>query len=485
MSTILGSLANATKALNAHSYGITTAGANLANVNNPEYSRQRVELGERGTIMTVYGPEGLGVEVVGFSQMRDQVLDRQILRESSINASLEAQQAALSKAEASIGQEINRTDDSAFIDGATSNASGSGGLAESINSFFNAFHSLSANPASAAEKESLVQKADILAEKLNVTAERLGDLKEDLTLQARTDLAEANRLIDEIARLNTEVARAEAHHAGQALTLRDTRQARLEDLSKLMQVKVENIEDSGGQIRVYIPTVNGANPSYDLVSRGHSSVIEMDDSGVSPRFSIASDDTQIEIRGGSIHGALTARDGAIQQYSTGLDRLAAAFVTEVNGLYNTGVAPSVTNFFTDTGDPAELTALGISLDSTVSSSTLRTTNDPAQLAGDNALVLAIAELDDSALASLGGWTFGAHYRSIATNLGENASKVQSRLQDEGIVLRLLQEQQDGVSGVSIDEEMTDMMKFQRAYQATGKLIAAIDEMLDVVINRLI
>lgn len=485
-SNIIGDLANATKALTAHRFGVITAGNNLANVNNPNYSRQRVVIGEDGVIHSIHGPRGTGVEVQGFEQMRDKILDRELLRETSLNFSLEAQSAALSKAEGSIGQEISRTGDSPFIDGAT-DGNGSGGVAEMLNDFFNAFHSLSANPASDAEKESLVQKATILTEKINVTASRFSDLKEDLTLQVKTDIADSNRLIEEIARLNAEISRAEASHAGQALSLRDQRQALLEDLSGYMQIKTEEVEGSAGQIRVYVPTVGGAKPTYDLVNLGRHKSIELDDSGVSPTFLIADDGTEIAIRGGSIHGSLLARDGAISNYQRGLDDLANELVTQVNGLYNSGTSPSDTNFFTQT-DPAvagELTGAGLSIDSTLTSSSLRTTNDAAQNQGDNTLVLAIAELDEAKHTDLGNRSFSSFYRSIVTDLGEASAKVESRMDDESIVFKLLKEQQNAVSGVSIDEEMTDMMKFQRAFQATGKLIQAIDEMLDLIVNRLV
>ena len=484
-SNILGDLANATKALNAHRFGVTTAGTNIANVNNPEYARQRAILGDRGTINTIVGPRGMGVEVVGFAHMRDMILDRELLREQSINSSLEAQLAALSKAESSVGQEIDRSGDSPFVDGVSSDASGAGGLASSLNQFFNAFHSLSANPASDAEKEALMQKSGVLVEKINVTAQRFEDLKGDLTLQVTTDLDEANQLVTEIARLNSEIARAEASHSGQALDLRDLRQARLQDLSKLTQISVSEIPDSGGQIKVTMPTTGGGGPAtIDIVSRGVSKEIVFDDSvpGL-PTFSIKGTTTNISIRGGSIHGSLQARDGSIQGFLNGLDSLAGALVTEVNNLYNTGVAPGTTNFFENTG-AASLTALGIALDPTLSTGTLRTTNDPAQEQGDNSLVLAIAELDETDFAALGNRTISSFYRGKVSDLGAVISTVDARLEDEGIVFRLLQAQRDAVSGVSIDEEMTDMMKFQRAFEATGRVIRSIDEMLDVIINRM-
>ncbi|MEM9160638.1 MAG: flagellar hook-associated protein FlgK [Verrucomicrobiota bacterium] len=491
-SNIIGDLHNATKALNAHRFGVTTAGTNMSNVNNPEYARQRAILGDRGVVNSLVGPRGLGVEVTGFQHMRDAVLDKEILRETSIKGSLDAELAALQKAEASIGQQINRQGDSAFVDGAQTDGSGSGGIAEVLNDFFNSFHSLSANPASDAEKESLIQKSRILTEKLNVTSERFTDLQADITSEVETDLDTANDLISEIARLNTEIARAEASHAGQALSLRDSRQARLDELSEIMQINVTTIDKSGGQIKVTIPTISGNPATVDLVNRGTAVTLEFDDSvpGV-PSFNVKGDTEALSIKGGSIHGALAARDGEIASFLTGMNTLASSLVQEVNNIYNPG-AVAGENFF----DDSNLTAAGISVDSNLNSTTLRTGAIGATEQGDNAIVLAIAELGDSKLGDptaagatnltdLGDRTFGAFFRAQASDLAEAVASVESRADDEATVFNLLKQQRDAVSGVSLDEEMADMIKFQRAYEATGKLIRTIDEMLDVIINRLI
>ncbi|MBC2606035.1 flagellar hook-associated protein FlgK [Pelagicoccus albus] len=480
---IIGDLANAAKALTAHRYGVITAGNNMANVNNENYSRQRVVIGEDGVIQTLVGSQGTGVEVQGFEQMRDTVLDREILRETSLNASLEAQQSALAKAESSLGQEISRADDSAFIDGSTTD-SASGGIADTLNSFFTAFHSLSANPGSDAEKEALLQNADLLTEKLNVTSERFSDLHEDIGLEVSTDIDSANQMIEEIARLNTEISRAESQSAGQALSLRDQRQGILEDLSEIMQIKTEEIPDSSGQIRVYVPTVGADSPTINLVERGRYQEVKFIDAETeadSPKFVVGDDETQIEISNGSVAGALEARDGVIAEYRRGLDALAEELVTQVNALYSDGNPPNDTNFFDDT----DTSAAGIKLVDGLTAATLRTTNSDEQAQGDNSLTLAIAELDETKLDALGGRDLGTFYRAVVTDLGEGVAKVEARLEDEAVVFDLLKQQQDSVSGVSLDEEMTDMMKFQRAFQATGKLISAIDEMLDVIVNRLV
>ena len=183
------------------------------------------------------------------------------------------------------------------------------------------------------------------------------------------------------------------------------------------------------------------------------------------------------------------RDGQVQTFIDEMDKLAGELVTRVNEIYTEVPAGSpagttFSNFFSDTGNEGEFKAAGIRLDSGLNTATLRTTNDAAEFAGDNTLILAMAELDTYKSAALGDQTFSSHYREFATDLAANVSTISARLDDEKLVHDLLKQQQDSVSGVSMDEEVADMMKYQRAYQATGKLINAIDEMLDVIINRI-
>ena len=109
MSGLFGSLTNNVKALNAQSRAIETAGRNLANVNNPHYARQRVLFGDRGTVQTDLGPQSLGLEALGITQLRDALLDKQVLRETALESSLTNEQAALQKAQAGLGENIDRS----------------------------------------------------------------------------------------------------------------------------------------------------------------------------------------------------------------------------------------------------------------------------------------------------------------------------------------------------------------------------------------
>ena len=110
MSGLFSSLNAAVNALSAQSRAVEIAGKNLANVNNPNYARQRVLIGSIGTIMTAQGPESMGVTALAVQQMRDSLLDKQVMRELSLTASYTAQQQGYQRAEAGLGQNIDGTD---------------------------------------------------------------------------------------------------------------------------------------------------------------------------------------------------------------------------------------------------------------------------------------------------------------------------------------------------------------------------------------
>ncbi|HTZ19835.1 MAG TPA: flagellar hook-associated protein FlgK, partial [Opitutaceae bacterium] len=206
MSGLLSSLAANSKALSAQAQGIEVAGRNMANVNNVNFARQRVQLGDRGTYMTTTGPEGTGVEAMGVTQIRDSLLDQQVLREVSLSASLNASQAGLQKAQAGLGEQIDSTSSSA-----SSTTDSSHGIAASLTNFFNAFQSLAGNPTDVGQRQTLVQQAGILSDRIQLTDTRLAQTQSDLTAQATGDVATVNTDLQNIADLNAQIARFEVN----------------------------------------------------------------------------------------------------------------------------------------------------------------------------------------------------------------------------------------------------------------------------------
>src|SRR5829696_3169944 len=109
MSGLYASINSTVMALSAHSRSIEITGKNLANVNNPEYARQRVIYGDRGTVVTPTGAESLGLEALALEQIRSALADQQVMREISLTAASAAEQTALQRAQAGLGQTIDRS----------------------------------------------------------------------------------------------------------------------------------------------------------------------------------------------------------------------------------------------------------------------------------------------------------------------------------------------------------------------------------------
>jgi flagellar hook-associated protein 1 FlgK len=207
--------------------------------------------------------------------------------------------------------------------------------------------------------------------------------------------------------------------------------------------------------------------------------------------SVAFDGTQITagspaqavaLTAGSIKGSLTARDGAVQTIRSNLDLLARQLVTAVNAAYNPTGATG--NFFRATG----LSAGTLSLDPAVTTVTLKASDGGA--AGDNTVALAIAAIADREFSTAGSppdlidGTLGKFYGNAVSDLGQALAGANSRVDDQTNIERLVRSQRDTVSGVSLDEEMADLMKFQRAFQASSRVFSVIDELLEGVVNRL-
>lgn len=472
MSGLFGSLNNSVKALNAQTRGVETAGRNLANVNNTDYARQRVVFGDRGTVQTSMGPASLGLEALGIEQIRDSLLDQQVTREISLTSELEALQSALDMAQAGLGQSVDRSSST------TSTDSTSAGISEGLTNFFNAFSSLAAKPTDAAEKQVLIQKAMILTEGLQQADERLAQVQTDMTSEISSDMNTANTLLQQIADLNSQINRFEQNYPGGAVDLRDSRQAKLEELAKLMNFETRTSSTYPGQIQVFTHDPTGTSEIL-LVDLGTAGSLAWNGTQTALVATPASGaGGAIDLSAGSMAGSMDARDTYIQDMRDQLDALAEQLVTSVNAAYGASGA----DFF----DPANTTAATISLRTGLTAANLAAGTGAS---GDNSIALAVSGLASQSFSTGSGdvidGTFSQHYTKIVTSLGQNLSGINTRLNNQENIEQIVRSQRDAVSGVSLDEEMSDLMKYQRAFQASSRVLTTIDNLLDVIVNQLI
>lgn len=472
MSGLFASLNHSVSALTAHSRAVETAGKNLANVNNPTYARQRVIYGDRGTVVTPMGAESLGLEAMGVEQLRDALLDRQVVRETARSSFYQAQQSGYQRAQAALGQDV-----ASALAGTGTNTDT--GIAAALDGLFNSFHSFAANTTDTGQRQSLLQSASILTDRIQLADTRLGQVQTDLDSQVSSDVAEANRLLETIAGLNEQIGRFEINRPGSANDLRDQRLAAMEKLSA--KLPIETTEATNGEVLISSVDANG-DPVVLLSATGVEGALAYDSSSVPPSISGGNPATVLVLSSGAMQGSISARTDGIQTVRDQLNQLAEQLVTSVNEIYNpTG---STGDFFAAAGT----TAATIRLETGLTSLTLKASDGGA--AGDNTVALGIAQLatrkfsTSNATPDLIDGSFGAFFSGAVSGLGQAVAGATARVNDQSRIEQLVRSQRDAVSGVSLDEEMANLMKYQRAFQASSRVFQTIDNLLENIVTQM-
>jgi flagellar hook-associated protein 1 FlgK len=465
MPGLFGTLNLGARSLQTQQQGVEVAGHNLANASNTAYARQRLEIQTSTPLLTSIGSVGTGADAVAISQLRDTLLDQQIQGETSVTSFLQSQQTALQYAQSGIGEQLQGST-------STGGVGSTGGLATDLSGLFNSFQDLSTSPSSLTSRQAVISQAQQLTAQFNQLDQRLTAINGQLNQSVQTDVASANQLLSDIAGLNNQIAGAEAG-TGAANDLRDLRQQKIEALSQL--VNVQSSADSNGDVNL---SVGG----QLLVSGGsvQDTLQSYDSGGGQLLVRTASAGAPLTLTGGSIAGTIDARDGALKSLQDGVNHLASQLISQVNTAYRTGYdlnGNTGADFFTGTkasdigvnaalaNDPSALQASGV-----------------AGAAGNNQVVLALAQMANTSQAGLGNQTFAQSYNGTITGLGTALNSVNSQLDDQTAVQSMMQNQRDSVSGVSIDDEMTNLVMFQRAFQASAHLVSVVDQMLSTVVT---
>jgi flagellar hook-associated protein 1 FlgK len=470
---LFGTLNLGTRSLQTQQQGVGVAGQNLANVNNPAYARQRLVMQASNPVPTGIGPAGAGADAVAIRQVRDRLLDLHIQNEASVTGFLEAQQRALQYANAAFGEQLGSAAASADGSAAVTGAGTTSGLNDDLVGLFNAFQAVSSSFGSTTSRQAAVAKAQQLVSSFHQMDQRLGGIRSQLNDSVGADVSSANDLLADIAKLNRDIVTSEAGGLATANDLRDLRQQKLESLAGL--VNFQAVSNANGAVDI---TVGGVS----MVSGGNvdDQLQAYDAGGGQMLVRSAGGGAALTLTGGSIQGAIDARDTLLKGFGDHLDALASNLITQVNTVYRNGYDLSGgtgQDFFTgsDAGDIGVNTALA------ADPSKFQAAGVPGA-AGDNQAALALARLADAPQAALGNQSFIASYQGLMMDLGTTLAANNSQLEDQQVVQSMLQQQRTSVSGVSIDEEMADMVKFQRAFEASAKLVTTINDMLGEVID---
>jgi len=266
---MLGEIIKSTEALRYHAKTAEIAGQNLAHVNDESYARQRV-LSRDGLMSKGQGALNVGsLQAGGLEHARNELLDKRVFAEFSESANLETQKEILSLLQAALGESIDRQSVSGGLDNDYESNLAAGGLARALDDLFNAFQELSASPDEATAKEEIVNKIKTLTKRFNDAGSAIDEIDADISSSVEKSVGSVNRLLEQIYEVNLQVKRFELLGQGQAVTYRDQRQKLLEDLSKLINFKIEPEVDADSSKETgfwNITTLDHQNKVVDLVS---------------------------------------------------------------------------------------------------------------------------------------------------------------------------------------------------------------------------
>ncbi len=451
----------ALRALMAQQMAIDVTNHNIANANTEGFSRQDVHMVPSTpfpfpafTRLVVPGQIGTGVEVDQIRRIRDGFLDLQIRGELLRQGYWQVAQEIIRKVEVVFGEPSDRA------------------LSAQLDRFWNAWQQLSTDPQNQAVRAYVREQGASLAATFNHLASQLDDVRASINYDLQVKADQVNSLANRIAALNLQISKVEVT-GNRANDLRDQRDLLLDELSGLLRISYQ--ERPNGFLDVFVD-------GRALVSGDRTNLVAIRADAVgSAVLAWASDGQIIDPGGGEVGANLDFRDGFLAQQRADLDALASAVMAEVNLRHRSGYGLNGStglDFFTGTGaaDMALASPMQTDLNNIAASGY-------PSAPGDNSTALAIARLARDAV-SVGGQstTIGAYYRAMITSLGVRGQEAQNMVDSEENILSHLRKQKDSVSGVSLDEEAANLIRFQHAYNAAARAMTVFDELLDRLIN---
>jgi len=464
----------ASRAMQTQMTGVDVTGQNLANVNTPGYSRQTVDIQTSPDIQTGIGMVGTGSSAVAVQQAVNTLLNSQIVSQQSSGGYWTAQQSALQSAETSLNEFLNGTAASSSNSASSTSDTGLGGQ---LSGLFNAFQSVASSPTSIAARQALISQAQTVASTFNQIDSQLSATRSSLNTSLQSNVSSANTLLAGIAQLNGQIASAEAS-GGTPNDLLDERQQDLQNLAQLTNIQTSTQANGavdisiGGQNLVSGAKVADTLQTYDASGNGSGQLL----------VQTATGGVDLTLTGGSIQGTIDARDGELATMQSNINTLATNLVSSINGSgqggYSTGYSltgSTGANFFD--GTDASNIAVDASL---LDNPSLLQASSSATANGDGSVALQVANLASSSLSSLNSQTLGSYYDGTVAGLGNALQNANTQVTNQTSVSNMLATQQSSVSGVNIDQEMTNLMSFQRAYEAAAELVNTVNQMMITV-----
>lgn len=422
---------------------IQTASHNVANAANPYYAKQRVQTVTNPPSRIAAGWIGNGAQASQITQVRDQYIESQLL--------------------GSVSQESDQRTRSTLLGVITSRLTdnGTSGLSQDLGAFWDSWQALSQNTQGLVEKDAVLASAQNLVDSIHGAQGALVESRQSIDAQigdaSSGMIAKINDLLAQIGDHNQRIVGYE----GTGQSANDLRDLRYQALSELSQyIGISYTEQSNGAVTVTM--TDGATP-INLVTNQNYGTLQYNSATHLVSY-VDATGAAIAPASNSLSGGILAGDlytfARTVAYESQLDTFTASLATHVNAAYGAAVFDNTT-------------AATVTLNPTF--------NNPATLDGNNALAVAALQ-DNQSYPELLNQTFGQYLSHIQSQIAQDQLSATSRADFQKALVVDLQTQQQAVSGVSLEEEAIDLLKFQQIYSAAAKIVSRTDEMLRAVID---
>lgn len=434
VSTFTG-LQTALRGLLAQQRSLDVTSHNVANASTAGYSRQEAVLAASpalhiaaGATQTGAGAElGTGVDVLAYKRMRDQFLDLQYRAQAMRLGGLSAQVRGLEQAEVALAEP------------------GENGISAQLGKFWSGWEDLANAPENQATRQALIEAGQGLATSIGTLDKQLATASEQASSEYTSITAaggEVGQIAEEIAKLNESI-RSSLTSGATPNDLYDRRDLLLDQLSGLARVATTDL--GNGTIEVEF-----GDAAAPLVSE---TTVNWPQALKEPQGKLG---TLLE---------LSSPTGTIASYRSELNAFAQELAESVNTLHQGGGGPAFFKF--TAGSAASTLAVA------VTAGEVETSTTGAEGANDIAV----------AIGALRGGKADQDYASLVSRIGTDMSGARRAEENAQALVGAVDERRESTSGVSLDEEMTNLVRFQRAYQASSRAMTTFDEALDVLINR--
>lgn len=448
--SLLSDLQIATSALRANQYAISVTGHNVANADTEGYRRQDVVFATDPP--TYFGKLelGNGVHVEAIKRAQTAYVDRQLRSINQQNGYWEAKSQSMNQLESY----LNEPSDT--------------GISAMLGNFWNSWNALSASPESVTARSTVVDAGTALADKIRTLYQNMKSVQEETDNQIVEKANDVNDLASQIAALNKEIATAGVDEANDLL---DAQDLLIDKLSKLINIDVHGTAGNG-----MIISAGG----MSLVQGEQSSKLEIINTELGKSAIMwANSTSELKSPGGQLGGLVSLRDDVIQADIDSLNNITKSIVERVNAEHSKGVGVNGRSggFFAENSD-----ASTISVQSDLIATPAGVAASGTGALGDNSVAIAVSNI--KAERFINNQTIGDVYSAFVSAIAGQANQANSMSNTLNLAAKQLNAQKDSVAGVSLDEELSNMIKFQQSYNAAARVFSVIDEMLDVTINRM-